>query len=79
MTFSFAFSTAVVRRLPSSETRLLKPKGQELSCSSSVAAMYSWIDSTVMREATSPAAWPPIPSATTKRPRSSSMRYASSL
>ena len=79
MTFSFAFSTAVVSRLPSRETRLLNPNGQELSCPSSVAAMYSWMDSTVMRDATSPAACPPMPSATTNRPRSSSMRYASSL
>src|SRR6185436_2345639 len=41
--------------------------------------MNSEMESTAMREAISPAAWPPIPSATRNRRASLSTRYESSL
>ncbi len=49
--------------------------GSELA----VSSMNAEIDSTATREATSPATWPPIPSATMNRPRSGRVEWLSSL
>ena len=79
ITRSLAFSIATARRLLLKLSSWLYLKGQVASSFWRVAAMNSPIVSTVILAATSPAAWPPIPSATTKRPSSLSNERASSL
>jgi hypothetical protein len=79
MTRSLAFSIATARRLLLKSSSWLYLKGQVASSFCLVAAMNSPIVSTVILEATSPAAWPPIPSATMKSPSLTSEAKASSL
>ena len=64
-TFRLACRIAVFRRLPSYEIESSRPNGQVISSLPPVRVTNSLIASTATREATSPAAWPPIPSATT--------------
>src|SRR5215475_8164002 len=79
ITRSFAFSIATARRLLLKWSSWLYLKGHVASSFWRVAAMNSPIVSTVILAATSPAAWPPIPSATTKKPSAGSKARASSL
>ena len=79
ITRSFAFSIAIARRLLLNWSSWLYLNGQVASSFWRVAAMNSPIVSTVIFAATSPAAWPPMPSATMKSPSVSSRAYASSL
>src|SRR5262245_29953994 len=79
MTRSFAFSIAIASRLLLKSREWSYLKGQVASSFWRVAAMNSPIVSTVIRAATSPAAWPPMPSATMKRPSERSTAKASSL
>src|SRR5512143_779516 len=74
-----AWRIAVFRRLPSYEIESSRPNGQVISSSPAVRATNSQIAATATREATSPAAWPPMPSATTNRFCSGSATIESSL
>ena len=62
---------APLSRLPSTPSPRSKANGQVLWRSeSTVSPTNASMASTAMRDATSPATWPPMPSATTNRPRS---------
>src|SRR5262245_11562450 len=75
----FARLTAVFSRLASYDRWGSMPYGQEKSVVSCERRIKFSIDSTATREATSPAAWPPIPSATTNRRKSSALTKQSSF
>src|SRR5512142_1401142 len=79
ITRSFAFSTATASRLLLKRHWWLYWNGQVLSIFWLVSVMNSSIVSTAIFAATSPAAWPPIPSATTKSPSERSITNESSL
>ena len=63
-TRALARRIAVLRRLASKETLASRPQGQVISFSTALLSTNAEIVSIAMREATSPALWPPMPSQT---------------
>ena len=68
MTLLLARPIAVKSRLPSKESSIINPKGQVISVSSWLLSRNGTMFSTVSRDATSPAFWPPRPSQTATTP-----------
>ena len=68
LTALLASLIAATSLLPARPSVSTSPKGQVMSSLPAVARMKPPVTSTAIRLASSPAAWPPIPSATTYRP-----------
>src|SRR6185503_17895810 len=77
--FTLASLIAVTSRVMSAPPRRSTLNGQVSTCSSAVSLKYSTTVSTAMRLATSPEAWPPMPSATIASRSSTGRCSASSL
>src|SRR5512143_2226648 len=78
-TRALARGMAVLRRFASKERFASSPHGQVISFSTALLVMKAEIVSIAMREATSPALWPPMPSHTAYRLVSGETRKLSSF